>query len=180
MSLDPFLSAPLEIQIHAAAATVAVALGPLPLYRKRRDALHKVTGYIWSVAMLTVAVTAFFIHSFAVIGPFSPLHGFALLTFWSLWAGINHARAGRIRAHEATFRSLYWFGLMIAGLANFLPDRTTNEAVFGGQDHLGWVVIVIGGAVLIAIALAGRRPVGAAGNSGANAGGNSGASAAAS
>jgi len=149
MSLDPFLNAPLYIQIHAAAAVTAVLLGPLPLYRKKRDRLHKVTGYIWVIAMLTVATSAFFIHSFAVIGPFSPLHGFALLTFWSLWRAITTVRRGDIRTHQITLRSLYWFGLWAAGLANFLPGRMSNEALFGGADHLGWVVIALGGLVIV-------------------------------
>jgi uncharacterized membrane protein len=146
----------MHIQIHAAAATVAVLLGPLPIYRKRRDRLHKVAGYIWVTAMLAVAVTAFFIHSFAVIGPFSPLHGFALLTLWSLWRGIDAARRGDIVVHEATLRSLYWFGLLIAGLANFLPDRRINQMFFDGQDQLGWIVIALGGAALVGLALKGR------------------------
>ncbi|MBU2993872.1 DUF2306 domain-containing protein [Octadecabacter sp. 1_MG-2023] len=156
MSLDPLLSAPLHIQIHAAAALIAVAVGPLPLYRKKRDRLHKITGYIWVAAMFTVAASAFFIHSFAVIGPFSPLHGFALLTFWSLFTGMRHIFAGRVRAHRATFRALYWFGLMGAGVANFLPDRLINEAVFGGSDNLGWIVIGLATVLLIWIARGGR------------------------
>jgi len=153
MSLDPFLNAPATIQIHAAAAAIAVVLGPVPLYRKKRDMLHKVTGYIWVIAMLTVAGSAFFIHSFAVIGPFSPLHGFALLTFWSLWRAITTVRRGDILAHEITLRSLYWFGLWAAGLANFLPGRMSNEALFGGADHLGWIVIGLGGLVIVSRAL---------------------------
>jgi len=107
MSLEPLLSAPITIQIHVVAAVASVVLGPLPLYRTRRDQFHKVVGYAWVVAMFTVATTAFFIHSFAVIGPFSPLHGFALLTFWSLWRGVTLARQGNIHAHKATFRSLF-------------------------------------------------------------------------
>lgn len=154
MSLDPFLVAPLHIQIHAVAAVIAVLVGPVPLYRKRRDRLHKVSGYIWVVAMFTVAVSAFFIHSFAVIGPFSPLHGFAFLTFWSLYTGMRHIFAGRQHAHQMTFRSLYWFGLMAAGLANFLPDRRINEALFAGNDALGWIVIAVG---VVAVIGAGRR-----------------------
>lgn len=150
MSLDPFLNAPAHVQLHAASAVLAVVLGPLALYRKRRDMVHKVTGSIWVIAMFTVALSAFFIHSFAVIGPFSPLHGFALLTFWSLWMGISTIRRGNIRAHEAVFKNLYWFGLWAAGLANFLPGRLSNEALFGGADHLGWFVIALGGAVIVA------------------------------
>ncbi len=157
MSLQPFLDAPAHIQLHAAAATLSLILGPIAIYAKRRGALHKTIGYIWVVAMFTVAVSAFFIHSFALIGPFSPLHGFAILTLWSLWSGINHARRGNIAAHKATFASLYWFGLLIAGLANFLPGRTSNRAVFESNDALGFVVIGVGAAVLVLRVLWMRR-----------------------
>lgn len=157
MSLEPLLSAPLHIQIHAAAALTAVFLGPVPLYRKKRDRLHKVTGYVWVVAMFTTALSAFFIHSFAVIGPFSPLHGFALLTFWTLFEGMRHIFAGRIKEHRASFRSLYWYGLMIAGLANFMPDRRINEALFGGNDGVGWIAIAIGGTAIASVAIRQRK-----------------------
>lgn len=156
MSLDPFLTAPTHIQFHAASATLAILIGPVALYRQRRDLAHKVVGYLWVLAMLGVAVSAFFIHSFSVIGPFSPLHGFAVLTVWSLWRAVTSARRGDIRIHQMTLRSLYWFGLLAAGLANFLPDRRINEAVFGGNDALGYVVIGVGIAILLARAVLGR------------------------
>ncbi|AKS46723.1 Uncharacterized membrane protein [Octadecabacter temperatus] len=151
MSLEPLLSAPLPIQIHAASAMFAIVLGPFPLYRKRGDMVHKVVGYLWVVAMVGATLSSFFIYSFAIIGPFSPLHGLAILALWSLWRGISFARAKNIPAHRATFRSLYWTGLMIAGLANFLPDRRINEAVFNGQDELGFIVIAVGSVVILAI-----------------------------
>lgn len=150
MSLQPILDAPIQVQIHAGAALMALVLGPVALYRQRRDRTHKTVGYIWVIAMFTVALSAFFIHSFAVMGPFSPLHGFAILTFWSLWQGLYHARAGRIEAHQAALRGLYWYGLLIAGLANFLPDRRINQVVFGGNDDLGWIVIGLGIGLIIA------------------------------
>jgi uncharacterized membrane protein len=53
--------APLQIQIHAIAALMSVALGPVVLYRTRRDRLHKMAGYIWISATLTVATTSWFI-----------------------------------------------------------------------------------------------------------------------
>ena len=165
MSLDPFLNAPLSLQLHAGAAMLAIAIGPIPIYRRKRDIWHKTFGYVWVLAMAVVALSSFFIHSFAVIGPFSPLHGLAVLTMWSLWRGITAARAGRISVHRATFRGLYWYGLLIAGLANFLPDRRINQAVFGGQDQFGWFVIVAGAMALIGYAVWGRlQPVGKAGS----------------
>ncbi len=157
MSIDPILSAPVYLQIHVVSALLSILLGPVPMYRRKRDRIHKGFGYVWVVAMATVAVSSFWIHSFAVIGPFSPLHGLAVLTVWSLWNGIRHARAGNIRVHRIIFRNLYWYGLMIAGLANFLPDRRMNEVIFGGQDQWGWLVIAAGGCAIAVAVIRGRR-----------------------
>jgi hypothetical protein len=44
-------------------------------------------------------------------------------------------------------------------LANFLPDRRTNEVVFGGNGSLGWDVIGVATVVLIAVTRAGRSTV---------------------
>ena len=41
MSFAPFLAASPTIQIHAIAATLALVLGPIAIYRDRRDVLHK-------------------------------------------------------------------------------------------------------------------------------------------
>ncbi len=149
MTLAPLIDAPVQIQIHVVAALLSIALGPFVLYRRRRDRTHKTLGYIWISAMLTVATTSWFISSFAVIGPFSPIHGFALLTHWSVYTGLRHVFAKRIAAHRAVLRSLYWNGLLIAGLANFLPGRAMNTVFFEGSGMLGWVVIAVGGVALI-------------------------------
>lgn len=149
MTLAPLTDAPVQIQIHVIAALISILLGPLVLYRRRRDRVHKIAGYAWIVAMLTVATSSWFISSFAVIGPFSPIHGFALLTYWSVYSGMRHILARRITAHQAVLRSLYWNGLLIAGLANFLPGRAMNIVFFNGAGVLGWGVIALGGVALI-------------------------------
>ncbi|WP_420859569.1 DUF2306 domain-containing protein [Marivivens marinus] len=150
MSPEPYLSAPTAIQIHAAAAFVALVLGPWVIYRPRRDRLHKTTGYVWIAGMAVAAMSSFAIHSFPLIGPFSPIHLLACLALWSIYRGIAAAVQGDIRTHREVFRSLYWYGLVIAGLVNFLPGRTTNRTFFGEDDHLGWVVIGLGGTLLVA------------------------------
>ena len=141
MTLLPFLSAPLPVQVHIIAAVLALILGPLALYRRRRDRTHKVVGYIWITVMTVLAVGSFLIPShFTPIG-IGPLHGFAVLTLWSLWAGISAAIARDIARHEAILRSLYSNGLIIAGAFTFLPGRTLNRMLFGEPSQLGWLVI---------------------------------------
>lgn len=159
MTLTPYLDAPLYIQIHAATASLALVLGPVALFRKRQDRLHKQVGYIWFLAMAAAAGSSFFIHSFALIGPFSPLHGLAILTLWSLWSALRYVRAGRVQLHRLVLRNLYFYGLVIAGLANFLPGRTTNRMFFPDAPELGWAVIGLGAAVLLGHMARGRRQV---------------------
>ena len=107
--------------------------------------------------MTVLALSSFAIHSFAVIGPFSPLHGLALLTLWSLWEAIRHARAGRIAAHQRVLRNLYWFGVMVAGVFNFLPGRAINRTMLPDTPELGYGVIALGVALAVIFLL--RNPL---------------------
>ncbi|WGW03326.1 DUF2306 domain-containing protein [Tropicibacter oceani] len=157
MTASPFLAAPLHIQAHALAALLVLILGPFVILRSRRDRLHRLGGYVWVVAMGFTALSSFAIHSFALIGPFSPIHLLAVLVLWSLWQGMAHAFAGRIRAHEAVFRNLYWRGLIVAGLFNFLPGRVVSRALLPETPELGYAVIVAGAAALVWHALSARR-----------------------
>lgn len=141
MTLLPFLTAPLPVQVHIVAALLALILGPFALYRQRRDRTHKVIGYVWVTAMSVLAVGSFLIPShFTPVG-IGPLHGFAVLTLWSLWAGVRAAIARDINRHQAILRSLYSNGLILAGAFTFLPGRTLNRMLFGEPSQLGWLVI---------------------------------------
>jgi uncharacterized membrane protein len=141
MTLLPFLTAPLPVQVHIVAALLALILGPFALYRRRRDRTHKVIGYVWVTAMSVLAVGSFLIPShFTPVG-IGPLHGFAVLTLWSLWAGVRAAIARDIERHQAILRSLYSNGLILAAAFTFLPGRTLNRMLFGEPSQLGWLVI---------------------------------------
>ena len=141
MTLSPFLSAPLQVQVHVVAALIGLILRAFVLYRPRRDQLHKGLGYAWVVAMAVLALISFAIPShFTPIG-IGPLHGLAVLTLWSLWQGVRYAVVRDFEAHEAVFRSLYSYGLLTAGAFTFLPGRTMNRIAFGEASQLGWLVI---------------------------------------
>ena len=157
MTLDPLVSAALNIQVHALSALIALVVGPVVIHRRRRDALHKAMGYLWVAAMVLTALSSFSIRAFAVIGPFSPIHLPAVLAPWSIWKGLGHAIAGRIRAHEATLRGLYWRGLILAALFNFLPGRVVNRMLLQGSPEAEYVIIVAGLAVLLWQAMAARQ-----------------------
>lgn len=155
MSLAPLLSAPLHIQIHAMAAMLAIGLGPIALYRTRRDIWHKTSGYLWVLAMAVTALSSFTITNFGMVGPFSPIHLLAVFALWSLYQGMREVFACNIKAHAATMRSLYWRGLMVAGLFNFLPGRTMNRVFLNDAREVGYVVIAVG---VLALLVHGLRP----------------------
>ena len=157
MTLAPLLSADPIVQVHVVSALLALGLGPAALYRRRRDRLHKLLGYVWVGAMAVVALSSFGIHSFAVIGPFSPIHALSLFTLWSLFEGMRLILSGRIVAHRTVMRNLYWYGLCVAGLFNFLPGRTMNRVLLGGQDGLGYVVLGLGLGLTLLAVVRGRR-----------------------
>lgn len=146
MTLDPLLNAAPLIQFHAGSALLAIALGPVAIHRARRDRLHKAVGYVWVLAMLSVALSAFLIPSFglAVVGHLGPIHLLAMLALVSLWQGMRAILRGDVRAHRLAMRGLYYQGLAIAGLVNFLPGRRVNRAVFPEHPELGLVVIGLG------------------------------------
>lgn len=149
MTLSPLLDAPANIQLHALTAMVALFLGPVTLYQRRRGRAHKVMGYVWVLAMAATALSSFTIQGFAVLGPFGPIHLLSVLVLWSLWRGLGHALAGRIAQHQEVMRGLYWRGLTIAGLFTFLPGRAVNRMFFDEAQQLGYAVIALGGCALI-------------------------------
>lgn len=153
MTLSPILDAAPVIQAHVAAGLLAILLGPVALYMRSGTKTHKITGYVWVSAMAALALSSFAIHSFAVIGPFSPLHGLALVTLWSLWEGVRHARAGRIAVHRRIYMNLYWFGVIIAGMFNFLPGRAINRALLPDAPEFGYVLIALGVGIALLMVL---------------------------
>jgi uncharacterized membrane protein len=158
MTFDPILTSSFQIQLHIIAGLLAIGLGPVALYRTRRDRLHKVIGYTWVSVMFALAFGSLFIPSFASPIHFGLLHGLALFALWSLWQGIRYAIMGNYAAHQATFRSLYWNGLIVAGAFNFLPGRSINRTVFPETPELGYALMALIGVLLAWRALARRQP----------------------
>jgi uncharacterized membrane protein len=149
MTFDPILNAPLYIQLHAGAAVVALGLGPWVIFRNRRDLLHKIGGYIWVMAMACAAISSFWIQQIQIIGPFSPIHGLALYTLWSLYRGVSYAIARNIVAHQLTFRALYLQGLVLAGLFTLLPGRTLSDMFFKQTPMVGVAILVLGSGFIV-------------------------------
>jgi uncharacterized membrane protein len=134
---------PLAVQLHLWPALVALLLGPVALYRRRRDIWHKVAGYAWVGAMALVAVSAFWIEAglFPIALGFGPIHALSLLVLFGLWRGVSAARAGDVASHSGWMRGLYWQALIVAGSLTLLPGRMLNGLLFPERPTAGLVVI---------------------------------------
>lgn len=151
MTLTPFLDAPLIIQLHALSAIAALLIGPVALFRRRRDRWHRLAGRMWVIAMALTALSAAFIFEIRLIGPFSPIHLLIPLTLFSLWRGVNFARRGQIEAHSRQMRGLYFSAIGIAGLFTLLPGRMISQIVAPQAPWIGFAVafVLFGGIYLV-------------------------------
>lgn len=131
MSLEPLISAPLPIQLHAYAAFAALVLGAVQLLRPKGGGAHRALGYAWVALMLAIAVSGLFIHEIRLIGPFSPIHLLSLVILVTVPLGVLRARRGDVADHGRTMTSIYWFALVGAGLFTLLPGRIMGHVLFG-------------------------------------------------
>lgn len=149
MDLTPILTAPVAVQIHVAAAIVAMIAGPIALYRSRRDRWHRYAGRSFAGAMFLAAVSASFIHGIRLIGPFSPIHLFVPLTLWGLWRGVSTIRAGNVALHRLIMKRLFFYALGIPLVLSFIPGRTMNHTFFEAAPTPGFVAIIAMGFIVV-------------------------------
>ncbi|WP_409411646.1 DUF2306 domain-containing protein [Brevundimonas sp.] len=126
-------AAPAAIQIHVAAALIALAIGLVLLAGVKGDRLHRTLGWVWVLAMATTAITSFFIHQINPGGPggLSLIH---LLSGWTMVAlpmAIYAARRHRVATHRRAMTGMFVGGLIVAGLLTFLPGRLMWAIFFG-------------------------------------------------
>ncbi|WP_334193448.1 DUF2306 domain-containing protein [Pararhodobacter sp.] len=156
LNLSPLLEAAPVVQLHVAAALLALLLGPVALFRRRRDRLHKALGYLWIAAMASAALSSFWLHSIRLIGPFGPIHLLSVLSLGSLVYGLRAAISGNIPAHRKTMQGLYFFGLALPGVFTLWPGRTMNRVLFDMAPMLAVPVMAI--LILVLVWQGRKRP----------------------
>lgn len=111
---------PPAIIVHAAAAFLVLLLGPVNIFRPRRDTLHRWLGRTWVLLMYVVCVSSFF---FGLEHGFTALHGLSIFTTVSVtvgvWAIVKHNR----RAHVFNMVGSYIGTLIAFGFAALVPNR---------------------------------------------------------
>ena len=139
MSLEPLLSAPWVIQVHAFGAMSAFVLGVVQFAAPKGTLPHKAIGIVWIALMSAIAISSIFIRPALMPGTpflqwFSPIHIFTIMTIYSVVQGTYFLwRGGQgLKRHKAPFIGMFIGGLIIAGGLAFLPGRIMHQVAFGG------------------------------------------------
>src|SRR5579862_5402747 len=131
MSLAPLLNADPTIQIHAFAAMTAFLLGVVQLSAPKGTFAHRTMGWAWVALMLAVSVSAFFIHTIRLWGPWSPIHLLAIFTLIMLPISVLNAHRHRVPQHRMAMTLIFLGALVVAGLFTLVPGRIMHAVVFG-------------------------------------------------
>ena len=131
MSFAPLWQANPAIQVHALAAMAAFAIGLVQLSAPKGTPAHRAIGWVWVLLMLGVAVSAFFIHTIRLWGPWSPIHLLAIFTLVTLPIAVLHARRQRVAQHRLAMIFIFLGALVIAGIFTFYPGRIMHAVLFG-------------------------------------------------
>lgn len=109
---------------------LAMLVGAFVLFRRKGTPAHKLLGRVFVILMLIVATSSIFINEIRLIGPFSPIHIFTVITYAAVAQGVYQIRRGNVAAHRATMQSLYFLALMITGAFTLLPGRRMHDVLF--------------------------------------------------
>ena len=105
---------------HVIAALFVLAIGPIQIFRRRRDRIHRTMGYLWVAAMYYVCFSSFWIVS---DGHFSWLHGLSAFTIVTVTLGLVSAIRGNIKSHLGNMAGSY-VGIVVAFIfAVSVPGR---------------------------------------------------------
>lgn len=159
MSLAPLLEMPVVLILHVLAALVALILGPVALYRPRRDRVHKRIGYAWVTAMATVAVSSFWLDAqiLPLVAGFGPIHVLSVVTLVSLGWALRAIRRRHVQVHQQIMRQLYWWAIGVTGLLTLLPGRDLNRMLFADRQQAALIFMAIGFLFIVGITIRDAR-----------------------
>ncbi len=109
------------IWVHLITALLALGLGIANLGLTKGTFRHRVTGWLWIVAMLFVTLSSFGIRELND-GKFSWIHGLSAWTLFSLFAAVYSIRRSWIQVH-AGFMVGTMVGVLVAGAFTLVPGR---------------------------------------------------------
>lgn len=121
---------PWVLKLHIAGAATALVIGTGLMFGPKGTSIHRAFGWTWVVAMMTTALSSFFLH-FIHPGGFSPIHALSAYVAVGVPMGVAFARRHNIKAHRRMMTGNFLFGLIIAGAFTFVPGRLMWKVFFG-------------------------------------------------
>jgi uncharacterized membrane protein len=135
MTLEPLLTAPTSIQVHAAMVLAAIVPGIWLLYLSRKGSPgHRAIGVLFLGLMALGALSALFIRR-------SETHS-TPLAFWlthvsvpvvllMVWLAVKSAMRGNIKLHRFCVSGLFMGGLIVNLIINLSqPNSPLHRAIF--------------------------------------------------
>ncbi|MGL5114967.1 MAG: DUF2306 domain-containing protein [Beijerinckiaceae bacterium] len=127
MNLTPLFEASLWVQMHVAAAVLAIVLGAGQFIGRKGTMPHRLIGWFWVVMLAALCITSFFIPGSFFIGPISAFHALSVYTLWSLWMGARAARRGDVESHRSYMAWLYGLSVLISAAVAVLGGGVLSE-----------------------------------------------------
>ncbi|MBP7651614.1 MAG: DUF2306 domain-containing protein [Phenylobacterium sp.] len=120
---------PLVIQLHLAAAALALVIGAMLMLMRKGVTFHRRAGWVWVGAMSIVAGSSIFITG--VNGDhWSFIHMISGWTLITLPLAVIAARRHNVKQHRRFMMGMFYGGLIIAGGLTFIPGRTMWNVFF--------------------------------------------------
>lgn len=120
---------PTLVWAHLLPLTVALALTPMLLLRRRGDRWHRRLGWAWATLLLMAAIVSFGLHG--LTGGWSPIHLLSILTVVGVPTLVWSARAHKVSDHRRHVRNLVAFALLLAGVFTLVGERTLARMMWG-------------------------------------------------
>jgi uncharacterized membrane protein len=131
MTLEPLLSAPWHVQLHAFAAMAALGLGLVQFAAPKGTIPHRAVGYAWVALMGITAITAIFIRNLND-GSFSWIHLLIPVTLYGVIELSMQARRGLTTKHRGNAILVFVAALIVPGAFSFMPGRLMWQVATGG------------------------------------------------
>ncbi|MFN7139976.1 MAG: DUF2306 domain-containing protein [Limisphaerales bacterium] len=134
--------------VHTIAAFAALLLGAWVFLRPKFGIQHRVAGYAYTVAMVTLIITALLIYR--LTGRFNLLHFFALVSTVTLVRALYFAFT-RKPADKWLERHHFWMSWSYIGLfAAFIAETATRVGISYLYQHHGvrsfgwfWAIVIL-------------------------------------
>jgi uncharacterized membrane protein len=141
--------------VHLIASLAALLIG-IPIFlRPKLNRLHRALGYLYSISMITLLITALFIYR--LTGSFNIFHAFVIISSITLGKGLYHAVARKPTGAWLAFHYKWMTGSYMGLVAAFIAESSTRILLPYLRDHygirsFGWFWAIVAAASFVVIA----------------------------